>query len=109
ACGQVDQVEGRVHQLGTERGGKVAAAALHEQQLEGGEPLDQLVDGFQIDRRVLADRGVRAAAGLDADHPFSGQDAATDQELGVLLRIDIVGDHRHVVTDVKTARQGLDE
>ena len=56
-----------VGQLGAERGAEVVAAALDDHQLELREALDQAVDGGQVDRRVLADRGVRAAAGLDAD------------------------------------------
>src|ERR1700745_261477 len=42
-------------------------AALEKHQGGVGKPGVRLVHGLEIDRRVLADRRVRAAAGLDAD------------------------------------------
>ena len=52
-----------------------------------------LGDGGEVDRGVFADRGVRATAGLDADDPIRRQDLHPHQRLGVLLGVDIVGDH----------------
>jgi len=39
---------------------------------------------------------VGAPTGLDADDAFRRQGAPPDQELGVLPRVDVVGDHGHV-------------
>ena len=63
----VDHVEREVGQLGAERRGEVVAAALDEHDVEVAEALREPLDRLEVDRRVLADRGVRAAAGLDAD------------------------------------------
>src|SRR5262249_10271927 len=58
---------------------------------------------------VLADRRVRTAAGLDPEHALLRQDAAPDQELGVFLGIDVVGDHGHVEAVAEPEAQSLDQ
>src|SRR5262245_51678382 len=50
------------------------------------------VEGLEVHRRVLADRGVRAAAGLDADDAIRRQRLAAHEEFHVLAREDVVGD-----------------
>ena len=92
----VDDIDGRVHELRTERGGQVVATALHQQEVERREPSQQAANRFEVDGRVLANRRVRAAAGLDADDALGRQRPAPREELGVFLRIDVVGDHGHV-------------
>ena len=53
---------------------------------------------FQIDHRghvhagVVADRGVRAAAGFHADDAVGRQHALAQQKLGVFAGVDVVGD-----------------
>ena len=86
-----------VGQLGAEGGGQVVAAALDQDEVQLGELLDQAVDGLQVDRGVLADGGVRAAARLHADDALDGQRPAAHQELRVLLGVDVVGDGGDVV------------
>jgi len=105
----VDDVDGRVHELRAEGGGEVVAPALHEEHLEGREAAEELVRRFEVDGGVLANGGVRAPAGLHAHHALRRQGAASDQELRVLLRIDVVGDHRHVVAVAQTQAERLDE
>src|SRR5437763_450449 len=78
----VDDVDRRVDELGTEGGGQVVAAALHQQQVKRRESPQQLADGFEVDGRVLADRGVRTAARLDADDALGRERAAPGEELG---------------------------
>ena len=46
----------------------------------------------RLDGDVVADRRVRAAAGLDGRDPLRRQHAGGAQELGVLGRVDVVGD-----------------
>jgi hypothetical protein len=53
----------------------------------------QLVDRFQVHGRIFADRGVRTAAGFYALHAIGRQCALANQELGVLSRVDVVGDN----------------
>ena len=43
---------------------------------------------------VVADRGVRAPAGLHGGDPRVGQDGVPAQEVGVLGGVDVVGQHR---------------
>src|SRR6185369_14013365 len=59
----------------------------------------------EVDRRVLADRGMRAAAGLDADDPLRRERFVAHQELRVFLGIDVVRDHCDVVALAQRAAQ----
>ena len=63
----VDHVEREVGKLRAERRGQVVAAALDDDEVEIAEAPREPVDRLEVDRGVLADRRVRAAAGLDAD------------------------------------------
>ena len=65
------------------------AAALHEDQLQSGVRALELVDGFEIHRRILPDRGVRTAARLDAADAVRRQRSLPDQELRVFERVDV--------------------
>ena len=49
-------------------------------------------DRREVDRGVLADRGVRAAAGLDAGDALGRERAGAHQIFGVPLGVDVVGD-----------------
>src|SRR5688572_28087347 len=97
ARGDVDHVKGEVGELRAEGRGEVVAAGFDEHHIELGEAARQAVDRLEVDRRVLADRGVRAAAGLDADDALGRERLVAHQELRVLLGIDVVGHHRDVV------------
>ncbi len=57
-------------------------------------PGDQVVDGVEVGGDVVADRGVRAAAGLHRGDPLVGQHGVAAQEVGVLGGVDVVGQHR---------------
>ena len=52
----------------------------------------ELLDRVEVRRDVVADRGVRAGAGLHGADPLVGQHARATQEVGVLGRVDVVGD-----------------
>jgi hypothetical protein len=54
--------------------------------------LVERIDGAQIERGILADRGVRAAAGFNAHHPVGGQRLHAHKRLGVLAGVDVIGD-----------------
>ena len=64
AAGDVDDVDRVVDELAAVLRGEVVAAALDEQQL-GRDVAHQLLERVEVLADVLADRGVRAAAGLD--------------------------------------------
>ena len=97
AGGDVDHVDREIRQLRAEGGGQVVAAALDQDQVERGEAARQVGDAGEVDRGVLADRGVRAAAGLDAQDALGRQGAGAGEELRVLLGVDVVGDGGDVV------------
>src|SRR5208283_4203619 len=90
-------------ELGREGCGEVVAARFDEDEIEVGEPLAHLGDRREVDRGVLADRGMRAAAGLDADDPLRSERAGFNQNPGVLFGVDVVGDGR----DVELVAQAL--
>ena len=96
ALGHVDDVNGAVGQLRRERRREVVAARFDDDDLQIGELLFQLGDGGQVDAGVLADGAVRTAAGLDADDAFQRQRLPAGEELGVLARVDVVGDDGQV-------------
>src|SRR5690606_28467152 len=88
----VDDVDGDVRKFRAEGGGQVVAAAFDQDQVEVGEGAVELVHRRQVHRRILADRGVRAAAGLDPQDAIRRQRPRAGQELGVFARVDVVGD-----------------
>src|SRR6516225_6457434 len=90
----IDHVDRQIGELGREGGGKVVAARFDQHQVETREQPVHLGHRGKVDRGVLADSGVRAAAGLDTADPFGRQCPAPDQKFGVLTGIDIVGDRR---------------
>ena len=86
----VDDEDLHVGERGAEDRGEVVAAALDEHEVERALVALELLDGLEVDRDVVADRGVRAAAGLHGDDPLGRQDAGRAQELRVLGRVDVV-------------------
>ena len=51
----------------------------------------EVLDGVEVGGDVVADRGVRAAAGLHRADPLGRQHAVAQQEVGVLGGVDVVG------------------
>src|SRR5579872_904609 len=64
AAGHVDHVDADVDELRTERRRQVVATGLEKQDLHVRERRERRVDRLLIDRGVLANRGMRAAARL---------------------------------------------
>ena len=48
--------------------------------------------GGHVHARIVADRGVRAAAGFHTDDAVGRQHALAEKELGILAGVDIVSD-----------------
>ena len=67
---------------------------------------DQVVDGVEVGGDVVADRGVRAAAGLHGGDPLVGQHGVAAQEVRVLGGVDVVGQHgqRQLVAQLPAQR-----
>jgi hypothetical protein len=63
----------------------------------------------EVCRNVLADRGVRAPAGLDGADALLWQRLVADQELLVLARKNVVGDRSNVVLVTQGAAEGEEE
>ena len=87
-----DDIERQVGEVGREGGGEIVAAGFDEDDVEIGDGAVHLGDRLQVDRGVLADRGVRAAAGLDAHDAVLRQRLQARQHHGVFLGVDVVGD-----------------
>ena len=85
---------------------RVVAAGFDEDQLDAGKRPLQPVDGFEVDRGILANRRVRAAAGFDADDALRRQRRMVHQESGVLGGVDVVGDDGHVDLFAQRLAQG---
>ena len=98
AGGDVDDVDRQIGELGGKGRGEVVAAQLDQDQIEIREQAVHLGDGREVDRGILADRGMRAAAGLDTADPLGRQCAAAGQEFGVFAGVDVVGDRGDLVT-----------
>src|SRR5262249_25396319 len=88
----VDDVDGEIGELGREGGGEIVAARLDQDQVERGKFLPHLGDGGEVDRGILADRRVRAAAGLHPGDALGRERARAHQVFGVPLGVDVVGD-----------------
>ena len=97
AAGDVDDVDRQIGELGREGRGEIVAAGFDQNKVERGKAPAHVVDRREVDRGVLADRGVRTAAGLDAHDALGRQRAGLDQNARVLLGVDVVGDRRDVV------------
>jgi hypothetical protein len=54
---------------------------------------DQILDGIEVRRDVIADRGVRTAPGLHRGDPVVGKHRMPAKEVGVLGGVDVVGQH----------------
>ena len=67
AGGDVDDVDGDVGEFRAKGRRQVVAAGFHEDDSRPGKRALISADRREIDRGVLADRGMRAAAGLDAE------------------------------------------
>ena len=72
-------------------------------------PRRHLVERVEVHRRVLADRGVRATAGLHADDAVRRQRFALDEELHVLAREDVVGDHAQPIAFAQRLAERVDQ
>ena len=98
AGGHVDHVDREVGELGAEGRGEVVAAALDQAELAGREEAAHARDGGEVDRGVLADRGVRAAAGLDAlDALRRRARRSRVRNCAILARVDVVRDDGELV------------
>src|SRR5215204_566017 len=109
AAGDVDDVDRQVGELWREGRGEVVAAGLDENEIELRETPRHRVDRREVDRAVLADGGVRAAAGLDAHDALLGQGTGDGQDARILLGVDVVGDGAKVVAPAKALAQRLHE
>ena len=65
--------------------------------------------GAEVGAGVVADRRVRAAAGLDAHDALHRQCFAAGEELGIFVRVDVVGDHREIDLGPEGAAKRLDQ
>ena len=91
AAGDVDDLDGEIREFPAEAGGEVVATGLDEEQF-GSELAVQVFEGEEVGGDVLANGGVRAAAGFDGTDSGGFQGAVADEELSVFAGEDVVGD-----------------
>ena len=109
ALGHIDNKHCGIGELGGERGGKVIAATLHKDDLDIGVALYKSLDGLEVHTCVLANGGVRAAAGLHAHDTVGGKHRVLGQKLCVLVCVDVVGDDADRVLARHLAHEGLNQ
>ncbi|CPU62701.1 Uncharacterised protein [Mycobacteroides abscessus] len=109
APGDVEHEDLRVDERGREGGGEVVAAGLDEHDVERREVLLEVLDGEEVGGDVVADRGVRARAGLDRADALGVEHARGAQEPRVLVRVDVVGDDPEAQHLGQLAAQERDE
>jgi hypothetical protein len=76
---RVDHVKRQVGQFRREGRGEVVAARFDEHHVEIGNARPELRHGGEVDRGILPDRGMRAAAGLDPPDAIGGQACARNR------------------------------
>ena len=69
----------------------------------------QLLNRLHVHGGVVANGRVRTAAGLDADNAVRLKRLITLQEFGVLLGVDVVGDHGEIVARPQFLAQTEDQ
>src|SRR5262245_4783459 len=109
ASGDVDDIDGSVHELGAEAGRQIVAARLEKHDLQIRVPFGQLVERVEVHRCVFPNGGVRASPRLHADDAIASQRLAADQKFHVLAREDIVGDDAEPVTVAHRLAEGIHE
>ena len=96
AAGDVDDVDGVIREIAAELGRQVVAAAFHEEQL-GVQRAHERIQRHHVRADVVADGGVRAAAGFHRADALGGQRVVAHQEFRVFLREDVVGHHAKLI------------
>jgi len=93
AAGDVNNIDGVVRQLAAEMRGQIITARFEEEEV-GMKFLLQFFQGEEVGGNILADGGVRAAAGLHRANAPGIERFMADQKFAVLLRENIVGHSR---------------
>ena len=88
--GDVEHEDLRVDERGRERRGEVVPAGLDEHKIQGREILLEVLDREEVHRHVVADRRVRAGAGLDGPDSRGVEHPGGAQHPGVLVGVDVV-------------------
>ncbi len=100
----VDHVNREIGQFGRESSGEIVAAGFDQHQIETWKFRPHIGDRGEVHRGVLADRGMRAAAGLDAGDAIRRQRSRAHQEFRIPFGVDVVGDRGDVVAAGPSAR-----
>jgi len=80
-----------------------------KKKVEIGVTRRHVVHRAQIHRYVFADGRMRATAGFHAPYAIRRERLAADQELGVLTRVDVVGDNRNLMRAAHALAERIDE
>lgn len=94
AARNIDDEDLHVDQPGGEGSGEIVATRFDEDEVERLVGGDQILDRVEVRRDVVADGGVRTAAGLHRGDALVGQHRMAAQKVCVFCRVDVVGQDR---------------
>ena len=107
--GHINDINRQIGKFRTESRGQVIAARLNKYNVGIWVPFQHPIDGFQIDRRVLANGRVWAPSGFNSENPFGRKGAGDNQKPLILLGVDVVGDNNDVVPVSHQFTEHLDQ
>src|SRR5262249_27117408 len=102
-------VDRQIGELGRKSRGQIVAARFNEYHVEIGKTFAHVSHGREIGRRILADRGVWTAAGLDTGNTLRREGPGADQIFGIPLCVDVVGNRGDVVALAHALAQRVHE
>ena len=85
AAGDIDDENPPIDQIEREGRGEIVAAGFEHDQLDAGKLALELVAGGDVERRVFADRRVRAGAGFDGGDARGIDQPGAAQPFGIFL------------------------
>src|ERR1700722_6238822 len=109
ALGDVENVAPNIDKLRAERGGKIIAAALDEDQLQSRKRALEIGNRLQVHRGIFANGRMRAGTSLNSADAIGGKRPLPQQEFSVLLGVDVVGHDGEIVFWPEALAKAIDE
>src|ERR1700719_319320 len=109
ATGDVDDVDPDVDELGAERGCKIIASTLDEDQLEARKRALEIGNRLQVHRGIFANRRVGACTGLNSAYAIGGKRSLPQQGIGILFGVNVIRYDREVIFRPQSLAETIDE
>src|SRR6516165_6231868 len=101
AARNINDIEGEIGEVGRESRGEIIPARFDKDQIELWKTRAHRRNGGEIDRGILADRGMRTAAGLDAKDALGVKRSGLGQNARIFLGVNVIGDRGYVIEPAK--------